>query len=145
MAQTDETTIRPIGPDELDVLLCVEAGLFDNAIDPEQARLFLDDPSNQLICAFDGADMVGMVTATVLRHPDKPPALFINEVGVRDSHQRRGIAKRMTRTVIESARENGIKGVWLATEPDNVAALALYRSLKGEEMNCVAFGWDGAL
>lgn len=145
MARKHEITIRLVGPDELPTVLAVAPGLFDNAINPKQAELFLNDNANCLILAFDGQDVVGMTSATVMRHPDKEPAMFINEVGVRESHQRRGIARRMIQMMIEHARDGGIKGVWLATEPDNVAALALYRSLDGEEMNCVAFGWDDAL
>jgi hypothetical protein len=33
----------------------------------------------------------------------------------------------------------------LGTEPDNDAALALYRAMGGDEVPFVGFGWDGAL
>lgn len=141
----DEITLRHLGPDDLRLLLSVEDGLFDNTIDPIEAKAFLDDPMNWLVLSFDGDLAVGMGSATILRHPDKKPSLFINEIGVRESHQRRGIGKQVTQALIDKARQSGVHGVWLGTETDNVAALALYRSLDADEVEGVYFGWDDAL
>ena len=141
----NEITYRHLGPPQLDVLLSVPEGLFDNPIDPAQARAFLDDPLHELVLAFDGDLAVGLASGTVLLHPDKPPAMFINEVGVRDSHLRRGIGTSVTQKLIDIARARGCKGVWLGTESDNTAALALYRKLGGDEVQGVYFGWDDAL
>jgi aminoglycoside 6'-N-acetyltransferase I len=124
--------------------MSVRPGLFDNPLDREQARAFLNDPKNWLVLAYDGSNAVGMASATILLHPDKQPALFVNEVGVRDSHQRRGIGKLVSQALIDRARAEGVKGVWLGTETDNVAARALYRSLGGEEVLGVFYGWDEA-
>lgn len=141
----DTITLRRLGPDDFDVLVAVPAGLFDLAMDPEQCRAFLADPLHEIVLAFDGPLAVGMATGTVLLHPDKPPSMFINEVGTRDAYLRRGIGGRVTRALIDIARDRGCKGVWLGTETDNHAALGLYRSLKGEELPGVFFGWDDAL
>ena len=46
--------------------------------------------------------------------------------------------------LMEAARARGCKGIWLGTEPDNAAALGLYRSLGGDEVSFVGFGWDDA-
>jgi ribosomal protein S18 acetylase RimI-like enzyme len=137
--------IIELGPADIDLLLSVPPGLFDNAIRPDQAHSFLVDPYNILLLAFDGTQAVGMATATILRHPDKLPALFINEVGTRESHQRQGIATALMERMIAAARARGCQGIWLGTEPDNLAALALYRKLGGEEETFVGFGWDDAL
>lgn len=130
---------------EIDLLLSVPPGLFDNDICPDQSRAFLADPANILLLAHDSALAVGMATATILRHPDKPPALFINEVGTRDSHLRQGIATSLMQRLLDLARTRACQGVWLGTEPDNTAALALYRKLGGQEETFVGFGWDDAL
>lgn len=141
-------TIRPLGPADLDLLLSVPDGLFDKAMIPEQAHAFLDDPLHEIVLAFDGGRtgglVVGMATGTILLHPDKPPSFFVNEVGTRDSHLRRGIASALTARLMEIARGRGCQGIWLATEPDNIAALGLYRKLGGQEEPVVAFGWDDA-
>ena len=142
----DPTTLRRLGPDDLDVLMTVEEGLFDNPMRRDQSAAFLKDPLHEIILAFDGANAVGMATGQILLHPDKPPAFFVAEVGVRDSHLRRGIAKQMFAELMEVARVRGCKGIWLATETDNVAARALYRSLDARETDgIVVYDWDGAM
>lgn len=137
-------TIRKLGPEDLDLLCAVPEGLFDGPVRPDQAAAFLADPVNVIVMAYDGPLAVAMATGTVIRHPDKPPGMFINEVGTRDSHLRRGIGRAVTLALIEVARARGCEGVWLGTEPDNVAALGLYRSMAGQEVPGVFFGWDDA-
>jgi ribosomal protein S18 acetylase RimI-like enzyme len=137
-------TLRALGPGDLDLLLGVGEGLFDNPVDPAQARAFLDDPLHEIVLAFDGAVAVGFASGTVLYHPDKPPSMFVNEVGVREGWQRRGIGKAVSAALFGIARARGCEGIWLGTEPDNDPARALYRSLGGEEYTFVGYGWDGA-
>lgn len=138
-------TLHHVGPDDLDRLLAVGPGLFDNPIRPDQAAAFLDDPLHELILACDGARAVGMVSANILLHPDKAPAMFINELGVRESHQRRGIATRLMKAMIDLGRTRGCQGIWLGTEEDNAAALALYRGIAQEEVKGSFFGWDDGI
>lgn len=142
---TKAITLRHLGPEDFALLMAVPPDLFDNPLDPVQTRAFLDDPSYHCILAFDGEYAVGMATGQVMLHPDKPPAFFINEVGVRDSHQRQGIGKRLTQALMDHARSLGCQGIWLGTEADNTAAQALYRSLGGTALAGVFFGWDDAL
>ena len=40
---------------------------------------------------------------------------------------------------------SGCEGIWLGTEADNLAALALYRSLGADEVAGVYFGWDDGI
>jgi len=136
--------IRLLGPEHTDLVLAVEPGLFDHPPDPAQTRAFLASPLTELAMAFDAGRAVAFASGTVLLHPDKPPAMFVNEVGTRASHLRRGFATAVLRALIARARARGCKGVWLGTEPDNAPACALYRRLGGEELALVGFGWDGA-
>lgn len=137
-----DVEIRKLGHRDLALLRDIPPGLFDNAIDPEQAEAFLADPMNLMFMAFVDETAVGMASATVLRHPDKPPQLFINEVAMRPEHRARGIAKALCRRAIMTARSFGCQSVWLGTEADNSEALALYRSLGGKESpNLVLFEW----
>lgn len=105
-------TIRHIGPDDLPLLMAVPEGLFDNPVDPEQVAAFLADPLREIVLAFDGDLAVGMASGTVLLYPDKPPSMFINEVGARDSHLRRGIGTAVTEKLFEIARARGCRGIW---------------------------------
>ena len=141
----DDITFRHLGPDDLALLLAVREGLFDNPVDPVQAAAFLADPLHEIVLAFAGDLAVGMATGTVLLHPDKQPAMFVNEVGVREEWQKQGIGRAVTERLIEAARARGCEGIWLGTEPDNEPALALYRSMGGDEVMFVGFGWDDAL
>lgn len=142
----DTITLRLMGPDDLDDLLAVAPGLFDRSFLPDQAQAYLNDPSHLLVLAYSGQIAVGMASGQILLHPDKPPAFFVAEVGVREDWQRQGIAKRMCTRLMDAARDMGCKGIWLATEGDNLPAQALYRSLKGRETReIVVYDWDGAM
>ena len=140
----DPIRLHLLTPDDHAALCAVSPGLFDNPVDPDQARAFLADPANLIVIAWDGDGAVSFASGTILRHPDKPPSLFVNEVGTRDSHLRQGLARRVLTHLFDAARARGCQGLWVVTEPDNTAALALYRSLGGESFAVAGFGWDGA-
>lgn len=135
---------RLLQPSDLDLLLNIRRGIFDNPVDPAQARAFLASDLHQIVVGFVDGEAVAFASGTVLLHPDKPPSLFINEVGTHEDHRRCGHGTAVTRALIEHARSRGCMGIWLATEPDNSAALALYRAMGGEEIAIVGFGWDEA-
>lgn len=136
-------TLRQLGPDDLEVLLQVQEGLFDNPIRADQARAFLEDPLHEIVLAFAGPQVVGMATGQIMFHPDKPPAFFVAEVGVRDDWQRQGIAKQLCTRLMQIALARGCEGIWLATELDNAPARALYRSLGARETgDIVVYDWD---
>ena len=136
--------IKALGPGDLELLMGVTPGLFDHALSPVEARAFLDSPLHELVLALDAGQALAFASGTVLLHPDKPPALFVNELGTRHTHRRRGHGCAVLRALIERARARGCQGVWLGTEPGNAAMIALCRSLGAEEMPFVGFGWDRA-
>lgn len=126
-------------------LLCAQPdGLFDYPVNPDQARAFLESALHLMAVAQNGDLILSFASATILLHPDKLPAMFINEVGTRDEHQRKGHALRVMQMLVDHADEADIDGVWLGTEPENTAALGLYRRMKGDERPFVGFAWDGA-
>ena len=142
----DQTiTLRNLGPDDLDCLLAPGVDVFDFPVREDQARAFLADPLHEIVLAYDGARVVGFASGVMMFHPDKPPAFFVNEVGVNESHQRRGIATSLMLRIIAIARGRGCEGIWLGTEADNLPAIGLYRSLKAQEVQGIYFGWDDAL
>ena len=125
-------------------LCAVTPGLFDDDIRPDQAAAFLADPMNLCVLAYDGAEAVGMVTGTILRHPDKTPTLFVNEVGTREGWMRQGIATALMNRMRAEALARGCEGAWLGTEAENEVAQSFYRSLGAEELDGVFYGFDGA-
>jgi GNAT superfamily N-acetyltransferase len=92
------------------VLDRVAEGVFDEAIDPRWAAEFFADPRHHLIVALEEGIVVGFVSAVDYVHPDKPTELFINEVGVAPSHQRRGIARRLLDAMLTHGRALGHRG-----------------------------------
>jgi GNAT superfamily N-acetyltransferase len=97
--------------------------------DPEG---LLADPRTLMLVAFDDGRPVGFVLAHELprRHGDRAK-LFVYEVDVAESHQRRGIGKALLARLAELARERGIRVGFVLTEPDNAAGNALYASAGG--------------
>ena len=106
-----------------------ELATYDGPGDPEA---LLADQRTLMLVAFDGETPVGFVLAHELprRHGDRAK-LFVYEVDVAESHQRRGIASALLAQLAELARERGIQTGFVLTEPDNGPANALYRSAGG--------------
>jgi ribosomal protein S18 acetylase RimI-like enzyme len=79
----------------------------------------------------DGERVVGFASGVRYVHPDKPPELFINEVGVAPTHQGRGLARQLMHTLMDHGRALGCVQAWVGTEHDNTAANRLYASVGG--------------
>ena len=122
-----ETSIRRLLPGDESVLR--KLATCDGPGDPEA---LLADPRTLMLVAFDGERPVGFVLAHELprRHGDRSQ-LFVYEVDVAESHQRRGIASALLAQLAEAARERGIRVGFVLAEPGNGPANALYRSAGG--------------
>lgn len=115
------------------ILADVAPGVFDNLVQPRLAAEFLADPRHHIAVACEAGQVVGFVSAVDYVHPDKPPELFINEVGVAPTHQRQGLAKRLLTAVLEAGRAAGCRQAWVLTDRSNVAAMRLYGACGGVE------------
>ena len=74
-----------------------------------------------------------MASAVHYVHPDKPPDLWINEVGVASSHRGRGIGQALLATLFEHGRALGCAEAWVLTDEENAAARRLYARAGGRE------------
>jgi len=124
---------RILGPGDRAVLDDVDPDVFDGPVDPRWSVEFLADPRHHLAVALDGGRVVGMASAVHYVHPDKPPELWVNEVGVAASHRGRGVGKALLRALFEHGRALGCAEAWVLTEEENAAARRLYASAGGEE------------
>jgi aminoglycoside 6'-N-acetyltransferase I len=122
-----------LGPGDAPVLDRVAGGVFDNAVDARWTAEFFADPRHHLAVAIDAGEVVGMASGVHYVHPDKPPELWVNEVGVAPSHRRRGIGKLLLRALFAHGRTLGCTEAWLGAEESNVAARRLYGAVGGEE------------
>ena len=109
---------------------------FDSEVVAAWTAAFLDDPGHHLILAYVDGEPAGFVSATEVLHPDKPPQLFLNEIGVAAPHQRRGAATALIEALKVIGRKRGCTSMWVLTDEGNAAAMALYRMTGGS--------WDGA-
>jgi aminoglycoside 6'-N-acetyltransferase I len=107
-------------------------GVFDRAVEPRWRDEFFADPRHHLVVALDADLVVGFVSAVHYVHPDKPPELWIDEVGVAPSHHRRGIGSRLLDRMLAHGADLGCVQAWVLTGPDNTAARRLYASAGGQ-------------
>ena len=104
--------------------------VFDEPVRPDRLAAYLASPGHFMIVALVDGVVVGQCAAVIHRHPDKVSELYIDEVGVSPAFQRQGIARKMLDAMFALGKENGCGEAWVGTEPDNVAARALYESRK---------------
>ena len=124
---------------EVRILTQVDAGLlesvapdvFDEPIDANWSAEFLADPRHHLAVAVEEGVIVGMASAVHYVHPDKPPELWINEVGVAETHRRRGLARRLLEALFERGRGLGCSEAWVLADQSNTTAHRLYESAGG--------------
>ena len=126
-------SIHVLGPGDAEVLGRVAPEVFDEAIDPEYAAEFLADPRHHLVVALDEGIVVGFASGVHYIHPDKPPELFVNEVGVAPTHHRRGIARELLQALFAQGRAAGCREAWVGTDVSNTTARGLYASAGGVE------------
>ena len=119
------------------LLGAVADDVFDKPVRPDQARVFLADPRHHIAAALDDGRVVGFASAVHYLHPDKPPELWINEVGVASGHQRRGVGQALVDCLLAHARRLGCAEAWVLTEPESTPARALYRAAGGTESDPV--------
>ncbi|HEV3343529.1 MAG TPA: GNAT family N-acetyltransferase [Pirellulales bacterium] len=126
-------TVSILGSGDAPVLDHVAPDVFDHAVDPRWPAEFLADPRHHLAVAIDDGRVVGMASAVHYVHPDKPPELWVNEVGVAPTHREKGIGRRLLSALFERGRSLGCGTAWVATEPSNTPARRLYAGVGGKE------------
>jgi aminoglycoside 6'-N-acetyltransferase I len=128
------TEIRLLGPNDAALLARVAPDVFDDPVIPTAAAEFLRDPRHHLAVAMVEGVIVGFASAVSYVHPDKAaPELWINEVGVAETHRGQGLARQIMDCLLGEARRIGCTEAWVLTERDNTAALRLYQSAGGIE------------
>jgi len=141
MANTLVTFCR-LTPETADCLARIAPGVFDGPVEDRFLAAFLASEAHEMIVALAGDLVVGMISGVVYLHPDKPPQLWINEVGTAEAWRRRGIARALVQAMLTLARLRGCAAAWLGTEADNLPARALYRRTGAREVaGLVLYDW----
>jgi ribosomal protein S18 acetylase RimI-like enzyme len=125
--------IRVLRPGDEHVLGLVAPDVFDELIDLQLAREFLRDERHHLVVALEANLVIGFASGVTYLHPDKPLELWINEVGVAPTHQRRGVGRNLVDALLDLGRTLGCQAAWVLTERSNASARRLYGSAGGLE------------
>jgi ribosomal protein S18 acetylase RimI-like enzyme len=126
-------SVRLLSPGDVAILENVAPGVFDKPIEPSLAAEFLGDLRHHMVVAIAADQIVGMASAVHYVHPDTPPELWINEVGVASGHRRQGIGKQLMKALFARGRALGCAEAWLGTEKSNTPARRLYSAVGGAE------------
>jgi aminoglycoside 6'-N-acetyltransferase I len=126
-----EIEILLLGSSDVAVLDRVAPEVFDHPVRREWCAELLADPRHLLVVARGDGVVVGMASGVHYLHPDKAPQLFVNEVGVAETHRGQGVARRMLQRLVERATELGCTEAWVLTDADNAAANRLYAAAGG--------------
>jgi ribosomal protein S18 acetylase RimI-like enzyme len=124
-----------LGPDDGALLGDVAPDVFDGPVDARWSAEFFADPRHHLAVALDDASgqVVGMSSGLHYVHPDKPPELWVNEVGVAPAYQGRGVGRRLLAALLAHGRKLGCQEAWVLTEYGNTAARRMYAAAGGVE------------
>jgi len=125
--------IRVLGSDDGAVLQRVAPDVFDNPVDARWSAEFFADPRHHLAVAIDDGLVVAMASALHYVHPDKPPELWVNEVGVAAGYQGQGIGRQALAALLAHAKALGCREAWVLTSADNTAARRMYAAVGGRE------------
>ena len=129
-----------------DHLVLAGAGLFDAAPTKTWTADFLSSDGHHLLVAVDDGDTpIGFVSGVETTHPDKGTEMFLYELSVDAGHRQQGVGRSLVGALADVARERGCYGMWVATEPENAAALATYRAAGAATPEpCVTLAWTFA-
>ncbi len=102
--------------------------------EPDFLGKLLSREDSLLLVATDQAEPIGFLIAYALPRIDRPASMMLlYEIEVAESHQRRGIGRRLVQGFLDWCQQEKAAMAWCLTERDNDAARQLYASLGGEE------------
>jgi ribosomal protein S18 acetylase RimI-like enzyme len=123
--------VKILGCGDGHILQNVAVGVFDNPINAAWTKEFLQDPRHHIAVAIDNALVVGFASAVHYIHPDKPPELWINEVGVAPTHRSLGLGRALMSALFDLGKAHHCVTAWVLTNRNNAKAMALFASMGG--------------
>ena len=136
-------TIKEITPEDnlLEIIGSIKSALWskNSEINPsdysiEGLRTCILSEHNIFCVALLDGQFAGMASAYFLHKPDGDIWLYVDEVDVCSDKQRNGVGTALMQYLFKYGEDNKCEELWLGTEKDNVAANALYTSLKPTEI-----------
>jgi aminoglycoside 3-N-acetyltransferase I len=97
------------------------------------------------LAAFAGEDLVGGLTAhTLPMTREEGREVFLYDLAVLHTHQRRGVGRALVTRLCQDARAQGIAVVFVPADNDDLGALDFYRALGGQSSPVTIFTFDGS-
>jgi len=124
--------IHALSCHDVDALIAA-SHLFDDPVEPGRAVAFLERKETHCLIAYVDDEPAGFVTGVEISHPDKPTEMLLYELGVDEQFRRQGIGTALTRALASVAETGALRGMWVLTEPGDVAAISTYRSAGAQE------------
>ena len=94
------------------------------------------NPAIHVVVALQDDHVIGGCTAYQLPMiTSVTNEMFLYDIMVHPSFQRLGVATKLIETLIELCIQNNVSAMYVATDPDNLAAQQLYESTGGEREN----------
>lgn len=103
--------------------------VFDAPIQHEHLSAMLATGTHILIVALESETVVGQCLGIVHHAPDRPPELYVDNLGVTPDCRRQGIGTALMQAVYAEGRDAGCATCWLGADPDSDTALPFYTSL----------------
>ena len=107
------------------------SSLFDARATLRDVERFLNSTGHFLFLAYEDGEPVGFVSGVEMTHPDKGREMFLYELGVAVAFRGRGIGTALIAALRDLAQARGCYGMWVLTDDDNAAALAVYQAAGG--------------
>lgn len=140
--------------DQLDAIVAdINQASWDEAneistYDVDSLKAYLKREDTIFITCYEAADegtvLLGMASSRVELKPYKKTRwLYVDEVDVCTDHRKKGAGAKMMQALLDIAQSRGCEELWLGTEVDNIAANALYQSLKPDEvLNFIGYTYE---
>lgn len=137
--QEQEPEIKRAGPQDGYLFERVADDVFDAPIEASALLEFLSARDHLMVIGFADSQVVAQARGIIHLSPDEGPQLYIDNLGVTPSRQRRGLGARLVEELFAWGRERGCTGAWVATENDNGNAISLYERLGARRQDMVYF------
>ena len=138
MTRPPVTTVRRLGTADVEEarrLFLLMADVFENATEPlgdGYLTRMLGSEAFWALAAYLDGDLVGGLTAHTLPMTVRETTeVFIYDVAVRETHQRRGVGRALMAEMCALAAASGAKAVFVPADNEDTHALDFYRAVGG--------------
>jgi aminoglycoside 3-N-acetyltransferase I len=122
------------------VLLAEALGESDDALEPPGVAAWLARPDCWAVAAFDGAEVVGGLSAHALPMTrSRRIELFLYDLAVAAPYRRRGIGRALLQFLVEHGQVADALDVFVLAEADDDDAIAFYHAIGGVPASAVMF------